>query len=179
MRYTHKANRQEGDTLVEVLLVIAVLSMIIVGANLLMNRAFGGTQAALEQTIVRQAVDGQVEMLAFARDQAIKAPGSPAATIWQQAVAKAAPAVSPYGSCLGGGGSQRFYLSMTGGSVLAINTNPTAANGIAEPGRGIWLELQRASAADNYVDAHAYACWEAPVSGPNMTTGTVVRLYVP
>lgn len=175
-----QTHNEKGDTLVEVLLVTAILSMIVVGANLLMNRAFGGTQAALEHTLVRQSIEGQVEMLTFARDQAIASPGSPAANVWTNEILPLADgSVSPYGSCLTGGDPRRFYLEMDGGTTLDATTGPAAANGIAQAGRGVWVEAYRPSPSTNYIDFHVYGCWEAPISGPNLTTGTVVRLYVP
>lgn len=169
---------ERGDTLIEVLLVTAILSMIVVGANMLMNRAFAGTQEALEQTVVRQAIDGQVEMLTFARDQAITAPGSPLATEWNKVVAVADGGVSPYGSCLTGSNAGRFYLKMNSGAIQ-YHTNPTPASGIADAGTGVWVEAYRPSSSTRYIDFHVYGCWEAPTSSPNLTTGTVVRLYVP
>lgn len=174
-----KNQQQGGDTLIEVLLVTAIISMIAVGGTLLMNRAMSGTQTALEQTVVRQAVEGEVEMLTFARDQSINAPASPAAGVWGQVLAQASSSVSAYGNCLSGSGPHRFFLTMNGGTNLTFNSTPAPATAVASIGKGVWVEAYRPSASADYIDAHVYACWESPTDAPNLTTGTVVRLYVP
>lgn len=169
---------EKGDTLIEVLLVTAILSLIVVGATMLMNRAFAGTQVALEQTIVRQSIDGQVEMLTFARDQTMSNPASDAASVWNTILnSHTTTTVSQYGSCTSGN-TRRFSLYMNGGTTLTLNPTISPASGIASAGQGVWIEAQRPAGA-NYVDFHVYGCWESPTSGPDLTTGTVVRLYVP
>src|SRR5688572_22723676 len=61
--------KQRGDTLVEVLMSLVVLSMVIVGAVTLMNRGLQSAQIALEHSQARQEVNRQLELLRYLRDQ--------------------------------------------------------------------------------------------------------------
>ncbi len=54
-----------GDTLIEVLFAVTIFSMIVVGALSIMNQGTSASRRALETTIARQAIDGQVETLRF------------------------------------------------------------------------------------------------------------------
>src|SRR3954471_3623107 len=73
---------QRGDTLVEVLMAIVVLSMVIVGAITLMARGLSAVQVAVEHTQVRLGMAGQTELLHYLRDAYLTDPLGPAGQIW-------------------------------------------------------------------------------------------------
>ena len=54
---------QRGDTIVEVLIAIAVISMILGGAFILTNRSLQGTRAAQERLNAIKLVEGQLEQI--------------------------------------------------------------------------------------------------------------------
>jgi prepilin-type N-terminal cleavage/methylation domain-containing protein len=54
---------QRGDTIVEVLIAIAVISMILGGAFILTNRSLQGTRAAQERLNAIKLVEGQLEQV--------------------------------------------------------------------------------------------------------------------
>lgn len=55
--------RQSGDTIVEVLISIAILSMILGGAYVTTNRSLRATRAAEERTTATKLVQGQLELI--------------------------------------------------------------------------------------------------------------------
>jgi prepilin-type N-terminal cleavage/methylation domain-containing protein len=57
------ARRQKGDTLVEVLIAIAVVSMILGGAYVTTNRSLTATRAAQERSIALKLAESQIERL--------------------------------------------------------------------------------------------------------------------
>ena len=55
--------QQAGDTLIEVLLAMGILSVVIVGGSTLMNFGLRNVQNAVEHTQVRNLIAGQSEIL--------------------------------------------------------------------------------------------------------------------
>lgn len=60
---TWKSCRQRGDTLVEVLIAIAVVSMVLGGAYAVTNRSLLATRAAQERAIALKLAESQVERI--------------------------------------------------------------------------------------------------------------------
>lgn len=69
----HRQNREQGDTLIEVLFAITVFSFIVVTALSLMNQGVAAAQRSLEITTVRQQMDGQAETLRFLHESYVEA----------------------------------------------------------------------------------------------------------
>lgn len=59
---------KRGDTLIEVLLAVAIFSIIAVSAVGIMNHGLNRTQASLETTMARTEIDSQAEALRFIHD---------------------------------------------------------------------------------------------------------------
>src|SRR5262245_19058364 len=77
---------QRGDTLVEVLMAIVIISVVIVGAMTMMSRGLAAAQIALEHSQVRLVINSQIEMLRYARDSYVKDKTSSSALQWQNIV---------------------------------------------------------------------------------------------
>lgn len=58
-----RASNQRGDTIVEVLISIAVVSMILGGAYVTTNNSLQGTRAAQERSDALKVVEGQLEAI--------------------------------------------------------------------------------------------------------------------
>lgn len=54
-----------GDTVIEVMFSFTVLSMLVVGTYVLMNRGMQVAQRSLEITLVRQQIDSQISMIRY------------------------------------------------------------------------------------------------------------------
>lgn len=70
--------RQNGDTIIEVMLAFTVFSMVAVGALTVMNQGTAGAQNTLETTLVRQQVDNQAEMIRYLHQAYISNPSESA-----------------------------------------------------------------------------------------------------
>ncbi len=173
---------QSGDTIVEVMFAIAVAGLVIVLSLAVMNRGVATTQMAVENTLVRQSLDGQAEALRYLRDT-----NSPQ---WQEILedwtsASATPFNDENTSCQPTGGAP-FFLQIfeptddipTGSiAVEQYDNNADISQDVfAQPGQGLWIEAVKNS-EDNFIDFYIQACWPPPFEGPNARTGTIVRLY--
>ncbi len=69
VRKSQNNSFDKGDTLVEVLFATATAALLIIITLVLMNRNLAQIQMSVETTFVRQAIDGQAEVLRYMRDQ--------------------------------------------------------------------------------------------------------------
>lgn len=193
---------QKGDTLVEVLLAMAVFAVVMMIGLSTMNNGMSRALASLQLTMARNTMDSQAEALRFANTAYVSefrtdggAVTSAAARVWQdQLTAGVQGAATRLDAC--DRGESAFVLSRNDLSYHseAINnavTYPRIAygtdadsNAITDPfarynrAEGIWVEKVHL-ANTNYYDFHIRACWSAPGSNVNTTLGTIVRLYDP
>lgn len=187
-----KLNR--GDTLVEVLLGVAIFSLVAVIALETMNRGMAIAQYSLETTLVRQQVDAQAEMLRYAHDMKNDT--------WRKLVDNNSVSVSAVNSNEGNLGVEKcpddfstkeFALAATPSlaSKISILNNPgdyKAAETYARVDSdtkktyGISVRLVKPSTTtgsrdSNKYDAYIKACWMPVGSKMPATIGTIVRLY--
>lgn len=188
LKRRHSATgRQRGDTLVEVLMAIVVLSMVIVGAITVMSRGLKASQLAVEHTQVRLQINAQEEMLRYLRDSYQSDPKSTAGQTWVSLFGGsplyADTTATNYNdtSCTVTSGKNGFYLTQTGGivSVNAFNfSNKPSA--YALPGQGMWIEMTRSTGiSPAYVDIVLRACWSGIGDSADQQAVTVIRLYDP
>ena len=62
------SRREQGDTIIEVVLAFVIFTMAAVAAITLINSGLATTQRGLEATLVRQQIDAQGELLRYLRD---------------------------------------------------------------------------------------------------------------
>ncbi len=179
---------QRGDTLVEVLLAVTILSVVIVSAIMMMNRGLQTAQSALERSQVRAWVTSQAELLQYARDSYVASPpssrGSYPANLWSQVLSYQGSAGSDQCDSIG---SKPFYLSRDLSAppdkqVQIKSFNPmtdTKPDSIASPGNGMWIEaVAGTSTSVGFTDFYIRACWSSVgSSGPRQESKTIVRLY--
>ena len=176
------AYNQRGDTLVEVLMAIVILSVIIVGAMTIMSRGLAAAQVALEHSQVRLSVNGQIEMLRFARDTYLRNPSDPSAAQWTALVAASnTNAITYDNTCNVTGSKQGFYMTKNASQVSRSTYTPSSPQAIATPGTGIWIEAVQSQAAVTpaYIDFVIRACWSGSGAAGQQRTVTAVRLYDP
>jgi prepilin-type N-terminal cleavage/methylation domain-containing protein len=179
---------QRGDTLVEVLMAIVVLSMVIVGAITLMARGLSAVQVAVEHTQVRLGMAGQTELLHYLRDAYLTDPLGPAGQVWSGLFAGspryADTTPSAYNDdCTVTNSKVGFYLQQSGNTVTAQTFDPNnLPTTVASPGQGLWIEATRSAAGISpaYVDFQLHACWPTlGIGSATQQTVTVERLYDP
>ena len=180
-------NNQRGDTLVEVLMAIVVLSMVIVGAITLMSRGLKASQIAVEHTQVRLQINAQEEMLRYLRDGYMSDPSSAAGQKWAS-LFTGSPIYAPTlasnyddTACAVTAGKTGFYLTQAAGvvSVNQFDPNNKPAS-FAQPGQGLWIEMTRSTGiSPAYVDVMFRACWSGIGDSADQQAVTVIRLYDP
>lgn len=175
-----KDNRQRGDTIIEVLFATAAMSLVIVIAFLVMNRGIASAQIAVENTFVRQNIDGQAEALRYLRDAFLEMeePSGNVATQWNRVLDRTVSSATSFGECEPP--SNAFYIN-TDNVTVQSTIEPAQTFAGAEFGQGLWVEAVRPAPTPgraSYVDFHIRACWDPPAAGPPITTGTIVRLYI-
>ncbi|MGD8374057.1 MAG: prepilin-type N-terminal cleavage/methylation domain-containing protein [Candidatus Woesebacteria bacterium] len=178
---------QRGDTLVEVLMAVVILSLVIVGAITMMSRGLSAAQIAVEHTQVRQSINGQTEMLRYLRDAYLLDKNGSAAQAWESLFSGSSLYANNVPSSYGGAcavtaNKTGFYLEQSGSNVNVIAfdsaNKPTT---VALPGQGLWIEATRSASGISpaYVDFQIRACWQGVGSSAEQQTVTVERLYDP
>lgn len=180
-------DRERGDTLVEVLIAVAVLSAAIVGGLGIMSFGYSIANNAVERTQVQASMNSQLAMISYARDAYVRANkqatdgGSKA---WQAIMTYVTTGAPNANTCSGATPqpSGGFYIKEDIASL--DNTNVTAYNGtsattFAQPGAGMWVEGRRAGGSVSYIDFYVKSCWSAIGAREDQMSRTVMRLYVP
>lgn len=196
-KYSRSQKTQQGDTLVEVLLAIAVLSAIIVAVITLMNYGHAMGRDSLERSQVTALMTEQSEMLQYIRDSYANAPQEDKdqypAVLWKDLSTTWTAAVEPAGCKIN---TKPFFLDRTFvGAGKDFTTSIQAFDGTtisegssnyvstyAKPGSGLWVEAERPAAGSvgvDYINFHIKACWSPSGQGPKQEAKTVVRLYMP
>ncbi|HWZ65541.1 MAG TPA: type II secretion system protein [Patescibacteria group bacterium] len=175
-------DRQKGDTLIEVLMSMVVLSAVIIGATMIMSHGMLATQAATEHTQVSYQASQQTEMLRYLRDGYIQSSTGTLGTSWLNMVNTYADTnSSTFGSCAVSAGKNPFYLDPNDLANI-VKSYSTASMPItsATAGKGLWVEATKSNnASPAYVDFQVQACWSGPGSSGQQTTITTLRLYDP
>ena len=185
-------NRPRGDTIIEVLLAVAVFSLVSVGAMTIMNQGTNAAQRALEITLVRQQIDAQAEALRAAH----QAYTSKETSVWANIVAmnETGDATPPADGGCPAPDNYAFIMNpkdatlVTGSWFRNMNDSekPYAQydpDDLTNPAHGIWIERRELPSTPDIVDSHEFTirtCWFGAGMGDTpLTIDTVVRLYDP
>lgn len=187
---------ERGDTLIEVLLAIAILSLVTIGTFSLMNRGISESQNSLERSQVRTSINAQAELLTYLRDQhaaAIASGANPSvypASLWSAITTKAtnntSATPSSYNQCssvMPNSFSLRFDSAVNRYSVDDFSAANLATPTLATPGAGMWIEPKASPVSTNpayqkFIDFYIKACWDPIASSTKQNMSSVVRLYV-
>lgn len=108
MRIAATRDRQQGDTIIEVMFAVAVFAMVAVGSLAIMNQGTATAQRSLEVTLVRQQIQAQAEALRFIHDAYVASyqpggqPVTGVAAEWPKILSSyAATQASPFGKVAG------------------------------------------------------------------------------
>lgn len=187
MRHNLDKN-QRGDTLIEVMLAIAITAIVVVLTITLMNRGIVSIRNSIERSQVRSAMQGQVDSLLFLRGYYMaKDSVGGFAGKWETILANyitidppAPGSISDKSDCSPGSKSVKpFYLDASATGLDLAGYTVLEPETIAEPGKGMWIEAYRVSGspAPDAIDFAVRACW-IPYGGGNIQhETTIVRLY--
>ncbi|MGH7196152.1 MAG: type IV pilus modification PilV family protein [Candidatus Saccharimonadales bacterium] len=179
------AFKQRGDTLVEVLMAIVIMSVVIVGAITMMSRGLAAAQIALEHSQVRLSINGQTELLRYLRDQYVIDNQGGAASVWRDIITTSNEQPSQYGDVCRVTpvkATSAFYLEKANNQVQKQAFDPSREPATAAvAGEGLWIEAAKSpnGISPAYTDFVIRACWQASGSGGEQRTVTAVRLYDP
>lgn len=185
--------KQRGDTLVEVLVAIAVMTSVTVGVLSILNRGIGQVQDAGERTSVRAIVSEQIELLNYFRDvysQTVAQGGNTGvypAAVWRDIASRAAsgnPITDPGLCSVGASGSEAFYLVYNATTaqyeVQPLDANKEIAAALPSPNNGFWIdskEYRPGGTSVPYIDFTVKACWNPIAGGVTQNLSSAVRLY--
>ena len=185
------AFKQRGDTLVEVMLSMALLGLVSVGVFSVMQRGVGLAQNALERSQTRTEISAQAEMLNYLRDQYATAVAKGSSTtiypmnVWAsiktRALANRNTAPTSVSDCSTTAPTimaNSFVIDISSGTI-ALTPFTTASYA---PGNTIWVEPVGSPASanpafQNYIDLYIKTCYASSFGGAPQLMSTVVRLY--
>jgi len=162
--------KQRGDTLVEVMLATAVLSLVLAGAFTLANRATRLSQTANERTQVSNLMQRQAELIRAAYDK----PDSG----FLNSIKPLSKENQNFCDLDKGSNPQdnSFYMAEENNKVVLKELK--IDNGKIKDANpndlfDIWVEPV---AKDQVIDFYVYACWEGIGGEARQNSGLVVRL---
>lgn len=188
--------QERGDTLIEVMLAIAIFTVAAVSTITILNQGVAISQRSLEKSLVRQQIDSQAEIIRY-----IRMTNDPA---WQTIVYShlvTQPLSVPQGTCpsatdLSAGAVKGFFVTKDTTGQFAVSAISSAGINYQKPAtyaqidytpsarvaKGMWVQVMKAenisgsSSLDAY-DFYINACWDSIGVATPMTLGTIVRLY--
>lgn len=169
--------RNQGDTIVEVLLATVVLSIVLAAAYNLTNRATKINQLAHERAQVTGYMQRQAEYLKALKTNDTSSPGEP----WDDVVAKSSGTPS-YFDCSSQDlsnlssiiPSEAFYVAYDSGSDSFVVTDGFEN---IPPFYNVWVTGERKDSGNHeYIDFYVYGCWEGADRGINQEAGFVSRI---
>jgi len=167
----YQQRREAGDTLIEVLVSIVVISIVIVAAYNITNQGLRIEQNAIERTQASQTISGQAETLRSIRDLAANGDAN-AKTQWAAILARATTVNPSYTTCAATGSSLPFYLNPN--NVAVVNNTQATSQYFT-----YWIEAYRSPITSPFVDFHVRGCWQGVGQSKVQSIGSVVRLVVP
>lgn len=182
---------QRGDTLVEVLVAIAVMTTVTVGVLGILNRGVGEAQNASERVAVRALASEQTELLNYFRDNYVQTVASGGdrsaypASVWGviRNRADASSTLPSLTECQPS--SQAFYFernTTTNQYEVKGFNGSRVASATPSINNGSWIDVVKpdiSSIPNNvpYIDFVVKACWR-PISGEvDQNLSSAVRLY--
>lgn len=173
--------KQRGDTLIEVLLALGILSMVVVGCMSIMNFSFGTGLDTTARTRTLALLNGQANLLKSARDSYVHRQN---VDDWKNIRSHSTSlSLAQSNPCqVGADANSRFYLNANAANHWAqLQTTAGGKTDTAQPqlGNGIWIEAYRHDPLNgpNFYDFYIKACWQGNRSEQQLVS--VVRLYDP
>lgn len=196
-------DKQRGDTLIEVMLAIAITATVVVMIMGLMNTGLASLQGSIERSQVRSAMQGQLAALQYIRDDYLATRGAGATgEAWKDVmdtskylISSGSPtsisdSVEIISQCAPDSSvaAKSFYVGMPLPTIPpAPLVEPVELEGytgtipdplpIAQPGNHMWIEVYDGAGDPRAVNIVVHACWDSPTSGALQHETTVMRLY--
>lgn len=177
---------RRGDTIVEVTLAFTIFTVLAVGSIVIMNHGVAMAQRSLEETQVRQVIDGQTDLLRVAQNttvwDTIKSNAVTAAgdIVTSSDVVAGCPSTSPKKSFIitrDGAKTNLQYVALTNATNFAAAPVTSYIDFSASKALGIWIQAVKVSGAPAAYDMYIRACWNTTNGNIPATLATIVRLY--
>ncbi len=186
--------KQRGDTIIEVLVAIVVLSTVLVISYGIMTRGFANGQIALERTETQAMLNAQATILRTVRDtsQSQKEETGVDTSEWSAVLnlTRNAPASGIPASAVEGCShptNAQFYFQPSAANPMMpienttqlVNSSYIRIKSFPTYGDGMWVEGYKVSTAGSqvYYDFYIKSCWYTPYGGDQQMMRTTVRLY--
>ncbi len=182
---------QKGDTIIEVLIAMAILSIVVTTCYSIMNRTYAYALVSFERTTTQAMLSGQAAMLRDAQTRFIDAKGaSPASDDWNdivgtdgfvKAVGSPASAATDTGCVPPESGVDAFYFDPSADTTEPKDyTDMMYVRQATSPtyGDGMWIEGYKVtSGSGSYYEFYIKSCWDSPYGEVQQAMRTTVRLY--
>ena len=199
--FISKKEKSRGDSIIEVLIAVAIFSSIAVAALGIMNKGLEDAQSALETTIVRTEIDAQAERIRFLADSVSSTDvyDPQWETLTNNAIE---PGSSEYNTFInnykttdanGGAvdcntiGSNGKVINIGNGGNLEISdasSNSSSSGTPSSTDGGLWVVVVKSdqygsSGEPYYYDFYVNTCWVEPGSSNPTRLTTTIRVQNP
>ena len=187
-----RTRAERGDTLIEVLLALAVMAMVITVSLRTMNDGFSKLMVSAQRSETQALIYGQMALIRAAHTKAEESTST--AGDWTKILTAVAPVgtVANANGCTAIAGSKFWFTTPVGAgsnwtdATVSINfTQTTSSLSYPVPGNGLWVEFIKkdtdnnaGTKNDNYYEFYVKACWNGPGSSTTkQQIKSVMRLY--
>ena len=164
-------SNKRGDTIVEVMIATAIMSVVLISAYGLSARATRLNQSAYERSRAADFVQRQGELLRAVRDEK--------STTWNSIIDTNQYPYEPYYDCRNNQNSVDPGVAVAGAFHLdtdASNNFIVVAGAAATDNLFHTWVTPKSIAGSDYYDFYVYSCWQGLGNIGQQVSGTVVRL---
>lgn len=169
-----KIRDERGDTIVEVMIALAVLSASLMITLTIMSRSQSNLLEGINRTEIRAAINSQSELLNYFHDSYNNSQWK----LIKEKIKKNTETIETE-SCTTNQGYS-FYID-NNNVVKDLENNGQNINPREHPvapGNGIWIDAVRNTTNElPYIDFYIKACWSSLVDFNQSRSSTVVRIY--
>lgn len=193
---------KRGDSIIEVLLAIAIFSAVAVSSLATMNRGLANIETALEETVARSEIDAQADLIRYVRSGYQSTPtayvlnqtgvgGSPDVQVtykkmWDDIIASVGGDTKINSSCTSNTPNGFVLRNTDYGISYQKITSYSSSGGIPKAKEGnsndLWVTAVGGGGSGGtsaYYDFYINTCWYTPGSSVGTTLYTTIRLTNP
>lgn len=177
---------RRGDTIIEVMLAMALLGAVILGVMGVMNYAHSQLETSLNRSHTQAVMESQLDIVRYARDQFVLnvQPPNPGRNLWDD-LAPHIHSSAPNATVCADNRNDSWagdHLSITSTAAGFAVANASAAQRLSdfqpEPGDGMWVELGE-SVTPGMIDVAIKACAVGLGSQPELESKIIITLVDP
>lgn len=174
---------RRGDTIVEVMLAMAMLGAVVIGVMGVMNFSHATLEASLDRTRVQALMESQLDLVRYARDQKVLdvASPNPGRDLWDDLVIATDPlngtVCADNQNATWANPNSKMIIVPNGADFAVSNAVNRRSDYQPQPGEGMWVEIGEGT--NDMLEVAVKACWAGLGSRPDQQAKITLTLVDP